>query len=187
MRRLIRRLLRLLFLLAFLAASALAWSIFTPARHIPKTPPVDESLALDQGWGPGFDAATDRPDHYTPIGSSLRNLRYHWLVNLEMPWGKRRFADPADLRSYGFVVDPQPTAANPAQLPVGFARPFDPEIGEAVVDLSCAACHTAQLVVRRSGRRSAVRIDGGPAAHAFRAARRGHFLPTLTAALAPPT
>jgi mono/diheme cytochrome c family protein len=183
-RRFIRRLLRLLFLLAFLAAVAIAWLIYTPARHVPRIPPADEFLALDQGWGSGFDAETRQAYYYTPVGSSLLQLRYDWLVNLEMPWGRRRFADPAHLRAYGFVVDPQPTAANPAQLPVGFARRFDPGIGEAVVDVSCAACHTGQLVVRRAGRRVAVRIDGGPATHAFTAARRGQLLPTLAAALA---
>jgi mono/diheme cytochrome c family protein len=184
MRRFIRRLLRLLFLLASLALVAVAWLILTPARHIPKIPPIDESVALDQGWGRGIVAAARQAYYYAPIGTSLRNLRYDWLVQLEMPWGKSRFAEPSHLRSYGFIVDPQPTAANLAQLPVGLARRFDPEIGEAVVDVNCALCHTAQLIVTRPGRRIAVRVDGGPAAHAFMTSRRGHFLPTLTASLA---
>jgi mono/diheme cytochrome c family protein len=179
----VRRLLRLLFLLALAAAATLAWLISTPARHVPKIPPIDECFALDQGWGLGVDAELRQAYYYTPVGGSLRDLRYDWLVNLEMPWGERRIADAAHLRSYGFIVDP-PTAANPAQLPVGFARRFDPQLGEAVVDVSCAACHTGQLVVTRSGRRIAVRIDGGAASHAFLAARRSHFLPALTASLA---
>jgi mono/diheme cytochrome c family protein len=182
-RRFVRRLLRLLFLLALAALATLVWLISTPGRQIPALPPIDETYALDQGWGLGIDAALRQAYYYTPIGSSLRDLRYDWLVNLEMPWGERRFADPAHLRAYGFLVDP-PTAANPAQLPVGFARRFDPQLGEAVVDVSCAACHTGQLVVTRSGRRIAVRIDGGAASHAFLAARRSHFLPALTASLA---
>ena len=101
-----------------------------------------------------------------------------------MPWGKKRLADPAHLRSYGFIVDPEPTAANPDQLPVGFARRFDPELGDDVLDISCAACHTGQLVVDRAGKRTAIRIDGGPASHAFTTTKLGHFVPTLTASLA---
>jgi len=102
----------------------------------------------------------DRPYYYTPQGTSLEGLRYDWLVHLEMPWGKERFANPAHLRSYGFIVDPEPTAANPDQLPVGFAKRFDPELGEAVLDVTCAACHTGQLVVDRGGKRTALRVDG---------------------------
>ncbi len=66
MRRLIRRFLRLLFLLAFLAAVAVTWLIHAPARQIPQLPPVDESLALDQGWGLGIAAAARQAYYYTP-------------------------------------------------------------------------------------------------------------------------
>ncbi len=184
MRRFFRRLLRLALLVAVLALVGVVWLILTPARHIPSLPLIDDYVYPDQGWGFGMSAPARQLYYYTPTGAVLHNLRYDWLVNLEMPWGRRRFADPAHLRSYGFVVDPEPSAANPARLPVGFARRFDPEIGEAVLDLTCAACHTGQLIVQRNGRRTAVRIDGGSAAHAFTTMRLGHFLPTLTASLA---
>ncbi|HEY6552695.1 MAG TPA: di-heme-cytochrome C peroxidase, partial [Vicinamibacteria bacterium] len=138
----------------------------------------------DQGWGKDRSAATRQAYYTTPQGTSLKSLRYDWLVHLEMPWGKKRFADPVHLRAYGFIVDPEPSLQNPDQLPVGFAKRFDPELGEAVLDLSCAACHTGQLVVERAGRRTALRIDGGPASHAFTTTRLGHFVPTLVASLA---
>jgi mono/diheme cytochrome c family protein len=183
-RRFLGRLLMLVVALAVLAAASVLWLIHRPARHVPKLAPIDEYVYLDQGWGQAREAPLRQAYYYTPQGTSLKNLRYDWLVNLEMPWGTKRLADPAHLRSYGFIVDPEPTPANPDQLPVGFAKRFDPELGEAVLDLSCAACHNGQLVVSRGGKRTALRIDGGPAGHALTSARLGHFVPTLTASLA---
>jgi hypothetical protein len=183
-KRFFGRLLRLAVPLAVLAVVAVLWLIHRTARHVPAVPPIDDYVYLDQGWGKERDAAFRQAYYYTPQGTSLKNLRYDWLVHLEMPWGTRRFADPAHLRSYGLIVDPEPTAANPDQLPVGFAKRFDPELGEAVLDISCAACHTGQLVVDRGGKRTALRVDGGPAAHAFTTTKLGHFVPTLTASLA---
>ena len=180
MRRFLGWVLRLVLVTAALAAALAFWLVHTPARHVPKVPPIDVHVTLEQGWG----SEQRQTYYYTPQGTSLKNLRYDWLVHLEMPWGKARFADPAHLRSYGLIVDAEPTAANPDQLPVGFARRFDPELGEAVLDISCAACHTGQLVVDRDGKRTALRIDGGSAIHAFTTTRLGHFVPTLTASLA---
>ncbi len=182
--RLIGRLLRLALVTVVLATVVLVVLVQVPARYVPSAVPIDEVRYLDQGWGSAADSPARQTYYYTPQGASLHDLRYDWLVHLEMPWGSRRFADPAHLRAYGFAVDAQPTRANPDQLPVGFARRFDPALGEAVVDLGCAACHTGELVVERQGRRTAIRVDGGPATHAFLSTRLGQLVPTLTAALA---
>lgn len=184
MRRFLRRLLALAGVLGVLAAILVLWLIHAPARRTPKLPPIDEYVYLDQGWGAGRGAGPRQAYYYTPQGTSLKSLRYDWLVNLEMPWGTKRLADPEHMRSYGFIVDPEPTPRNPDQLPVGFAKRYDSELGEAVVDITCATCHTGQLVVSRGGRRTALRIDGGPATHAFTTTTLGHFVPTLTASLA---
>ena len=184
MKRLLGWLLRLVAVLVVIAIAVAVMLIHRPARHVPSVPEVQDYVYLDQGWGPARDAALRQAYYYTPQGTSLKNLRYDWLVHLEMPWGRKRLADPAHLRSYGFIVDPERTAANPDQLPVGFARRFDPELGDDVLDISCAACHTGQLVVDRAGKRTAIRIDGGPASHAFTTTKLGHFVPTLTASLA---
>jgi mono/diheme cytochrome c family protein len=80
-------------------------------------------------------------------------------------------------------VDPKPTAANPDQLPIGFTRHFDARIGEFVLDITCAACHTGEIQHTRDGRTQAVRIDGGPAMHAFTDMSRGNFAPELVASL----
>ncbi|MBA2302325.1 MAG: c-type cytochrome [Acidobacteria bacterium] len=145
--------------------------------------PFDTVEYPDQGWGAGVEAPDRQAYYYTPQGASLKNMRYSWFVHLEMPWGTRRLADPDVLRRYGFIVD-RPTAANPAQLPVGFAKHFDRQLNEEVLDITCAACHTGQLNVTRNGRRTAVRIDGGPALHAFTDADFGHFVPTMVSAMA---
>lgn len=88
----------------------------------------------------------------------MKGLRYEWFSALELPFSRNKFATPEYLARFGFLVDPQqqPTALNPANLPVGFARHADAESGEHYLDISCAACHTGEL--RYQGQ--AVRIDG---------------------------
>lgn len=184
MGRFFGRVLRGLLLLSLLAAVVVVWLIQAPGRRVPYVPPPDDFVYLDQGWGRDVDAPLRQLYYYTPQGASLHGLRYDWLVRLEMPWGERRFADPEHLRAYGFVVDPKPTASNPDQLPVGFTRRYDPAIGEAVLDVSCAACHTGQLLFDRHGRRTALRVDGGAANHALASRTSGQFVPALTASLA---
>jgi hypothetical protein len=144
---------------------------------------VDAVDYPDQGWGPGVEADGRETFYYTPQGAGLYGLRYSWFVNLEMPWGSRRFADPAVLSRYGFLVDPA-TAHNPDRLPVGFTKHFDRDLNEEVLDITCAACHTGQIQVTRHGRTRALRIDGGQANHAFTDADFGNFVPTLVASMA---
>ncbi|MCI4567528.1 cytochrome c [Lysobacter sp. CFH 32150] len=177
-------------LLAALAAVA-GFYVFVlyPVRSIPPAETFDEIIYLGQGWGDGADATDRQTYYYTPQGASLPQgaeltpLRYAWFVNLEMPLDQSRFAAPEHMQRYRFLVDPAPTAANPDRLPVGFARHFDAAIGEQVLDVTCAACHTGQLIAERQGRRVAVRIDGGQAMHAFTDMQRGSFGPTLLASL----
>jgi hypothetical protein len=143
---------------------------------------VDHVEYPDQGWGPGVEAEGRQTYYYTAQGAVLKDMRYSWFVNLEMPWGTSRFADPAVLRRYGFVVDP-PTPKNPDGLPVGFTKHFDSSLNEEMLDVTCAACHTGQLNITREGRTTALRIDGGSAVHAFTDANFGHFVPTMVAAM----
>jgi mono/diheme cytochrome c family protein len=158
--------------------------IFYPETQIPEAEPIAETRYLDQGWGTGRESPQRETYYYTPQGASLRNLRYSWFVNLERPWGRRRLADPAHLRSLGFIVDPVPTPANPDQLPIGFGRRYDEALGDYALDITCAACHTGQINITRGGRTIGIRIDGGPAMHAFTAMDIGHFLPVLLGSMA---
>src|SRR5262245_39507309 len=96
---------------------------------------------------------------------------------------RERFAAPDHMRRYRFLVDPVPSAANPDQLPIGFTRHFDPRIGEDVLDVTCAACHSGEIHMTQGGKTRAIRVDGGPAMHAFTDMSRGHFAPMLLASL----
>jgi hypothetical protein len=143
---------------------------------------VSDTVNLDQGWGADFDSPSRQTYYYTGQGAGVEGLRYSWFVNLENPWGKTRFADPDNMRTYGFIVD-KPSPANPDQLPIGFARHFDRDVNDQLLDITCAACHTGQLRVTREGRSIGIRIDGGQATHAFTALSPGQFGPNMIAAL----
>lgn len=147
--------------------------------------PVSEVVNLGQGWGADLASPARETFYYTGQGAGVEGLRYSWFVNLENPWGKARFADPDNMRTYGFIVDaPTPaTAANPDQLPIGFARHFDREVNDQLLDITCAACHTGQLRVTRNGKSIGIRIDGGQASHAFTALAPGQFGPNMIAAM----
>jgi mono/diheme cytochrome c family protein len=189
MRRLLKWILGLGALLVVAAAGAYAWFVWWPVRTIPALEPVDEYVWLDQGWGEGQNAALRQRYYYTaqgtsmPQGASEGAVRYSWFVNLERPLSRERFASPEHMRRLRFLVDPEPSPENPDQLPIGFTRHFDPRIGEYVLDITCAACHTGEIHVTRDGRTRAIRIDGGPAMHAFTDMQRGNFAPMLATSL----
>jgi hypothetical protein len=143
---------------------------------------VDRVVYPDQGWGPGVEAKPRQTYYYTAQGAQLKELRYSWFKSLEMPWSTTKISSPEIMRRYGFLVDGA-SAANPDGLPVGFARAFDTQLNEEMLDISCAACHTGQINVTRDGRTTALRIDGGSALHAFTASKIGHFVPTVAATL----
>jgi mono/diheme cytochrome c family protein len=189
MRRFLKWLVRLLVLGVVAVAALFAWFVLWPVHSIPALEPVDDYVWLDQGWGKGQDAALRQLYYYTPQGTSMPQgasdaaLRYDWFVNLELPLSTARFAAPEHMRRYRFIVDPKPSEANPDQLPVGFTRHFDAHIGEFVLDITCAACHTGEIQHTQAGKTLAIRIDGGPAMHAFTDMSRGGFAPELLASL----
>jgi hypothetical protein len=92
-------LLKALVVVAALGAILALWLIHTPARHVPAVPPIDEYVYLDQGWGKEREAATRQAYYTTPQGTSLKDLRYDWLVHLEMPWGTKRLSLRASSRA----------------------------------------------------------------------------------------
>ncbi|MFP3514861.1 di-heme-cytochrome C peroxidase [Pseudomonas sp. SIMBA_077] len=124
--------------------------------------------------------------YYTPQGTQVKGLQYNWFSALELPFSTQRFAAPEYLARFGFLVDPkqQPSAANPANLPVGFTRHLNPGSHVEYLDITCAACHTGEL--RFKGQ--ALRIDGGPAHHVLPSSvptlRGGSFGQALVASLA---
>jgi len=151
-----------------------AVAIYFEAQMTP-IPDPDSVVYLGQNWG---EAATsdDRLDfYYTAQGAFLQSIRYEWFANLERPWKKDRFASPQYMRSYGFIVDPANSSKNPGGLPVGFARRYAVRDNEMMVDVTCAACHTGELLVVKDGKRISVRIDGGSAHSDFMTRKPGRF------------
>jgi len=189
MRRFLKWLVRLLVVGVAAGAALYAWFVLWPVHNIPALEPVDEYVWLDQGWGLEQNSALREQYYYTaqgtsmPQGASVGAVRYSWFVNLERPLSYERFAAPDHMRRFRFLVDPVPSPANPDQLPIGFTRHFDPRIGEDVLDITCAACHTGEIHYTKDGKTRAIRIDGGPAMHAFTDMSRGNFAPMLAASL----
>lgn len=135
----------------------------------------------DQGWGAGVEAEGRQTFYYTGQGAGLKEMRYSWFVNLEMPWGKDVWLKDA-LYRYGFLMDGE-TSRNPDQLPVGLTKHYDKELNETLLDITCATCHTGQVQVTRNGKIRAMRVDGGQAGHAFTDSDFGNFLPTMIASM----
>jgi mono/diheme cytochrome c family protein len=159
--------------------------VYYPSSKVPDFQPVDQHVYLSQGlgWTGGQNEPLRQFFYFTPQGAGLKDIRYSWFVNLEVPWGKTKFADPQRMSAYGFLVDKAPSEQNPGGLPVGFTSHYDPKFGEKVLDLSCAACHTAELTVAKNGKRYGLRVDGGPAMHSFTAMHFGDFAPELLSSL----
>src|ERR1700722_6465892 len=112
---------------AFLAVCVLGFLgtislINYPATKVPDFQPVDQHIYLSQGWGwtGGVNQPLRQLFYYTPQGAGVKDVRYSWFINLEVPWGKTKFADPQRMSAYGFLVDSIPTPLNPDRLPVGF-------------------------------------------------------------------
>ena len=154
------------------------------ADNVPPPEQIATVRYLNQGWGTALDSPARQLFDYTPQGTSLQEMRYSWFVHLERPFSSQRFAAPSHMRQLDFVVDPLPTAANPDQLPVGFARRYDPTVHDYVVDLTCAACHTGELDVKHPGGTVAIRIDGGQGMTALTDMTVGSFQVDLAASLA---
>ena len=183
---LLRLLLRTAVTIVFLGLLAVAFLVLYPSTQIPKHEPADRVVFLGQGWGPDLESRDRQDYYYTPqgVGWAITHMRYSWFVNLERPWGRRRFAEPDYMAAYGFIVDSKPTKNNPDRLPVGFSQYYDPSVRDNVLDITCAACHTGGLLITQSnGDSVAIRIDGGQALHAFTAMSLGHFGPVMLGSL----
>jgi cytochrome c5 len=152
-------------------------------RQVPKPLPVDKFVFLDQGWGLSGTSDDRLKFYYSPQGAYVKNVRYDWFVNLERPWKTDRFRELQYMRGYGFIVDRQSTDKNPDNLPIGFAKSWDPRSASDMLDLTCAACHTGELQVVKNNQRIAVRIDGGQAMHAITSTKPGSFGLDLMASL----
>ena len=144
--------------------------------------PSTSTSDLDQGWGSGVDAAPRQAYYYTPQGTSLRSLRYDWLVNLEMPWGERRVRRPrapAVVRLHrrpaadGREPGPASRSASRGGSTPRSARPSSTSAAPRATRASSWSTAPAGA--------SPCASTAGPRPTPSRRRTLGHFLPTLTA------
>jgi hypothetical protein len=142
--------------------------VLTPPRLPPELPVTAQVWSGDQNW----TADQAEQFHFESQGTRTLPVPVSWLLALEepldspfaVPFAKRgRFTDNRYLLRFGFI-GAEPSQSNPNGLPIGFAlSPFQTIAGlsrkDTAVGLTCAACHTGQLVF--GGKRYV--IDGGPA------------------------
>lgn len=135
---------------------------------LPKPASVSEQVSLDQGWK-AEDA--DR-FHHEAQGTHTFPIPLAWFLALEAPlnspfavpfFKRERFADNSYLLRFGFIASAI-SKNNEYGLPVGFAYSRYQSIKglphkDTAVGLTCAACHTGQLVFKDKR----YVIEGGPA------------------------
>lgn len=112
---------------------------------------ADRVEYLDQNWGP----LKTLWYYFADQGSTL--VSYATLVHLEQADSTEKFVAPANMARFRFLTQ-RKTVNNPFGLPVGITQ-HKTQDGEVMAGLTCAACHTSQIVYNRT----AVRLDGAPA------------------------
>lgn len=185
----LRRLVRAFLITAAVVCAAIflgiAFLVYYPGTQAPNFQPVDQHVYLSDGlgWSGGQNEPLRQLYYFTPQGTTVKNLPYSWFVALEVPLGKQKFSAPDRMNAYGFLVDPIPTPVNRDNLPVGFTSHFEPLVGQRVLDITCSACHTGELVVNKNGTRYGLRVDGSGAMHAFTTTKPGNFALELLASM----
>ncbi|MDA9527837.1 MULTISPECIES: c-type cytochrome [Bradyrhizobium] len=170
-----RRFLALLAIIVIIALIAVMTSSQLGATIEALTPPglpepvsASEQVSLDQGWN-AEDA--DR-FHHKAQGTQTLPIPLSWFLALEAPlnspfaipfFKRERFSDNRYLLRFGFIESAE-SENNEYGLPIGFAySPFQSIRGlsrkETAVGLTCAACHTGQLIFKEKR----YVIEGGPA------------------------
>ena len=171
-----RRFLVLLAIIAVIAVIAVLTSPQFGAFKVALTPPrlpdpiaVSEQVRLgDQSWSDG----QANQFHHEAQGTHTLPIPLSWFLALEaplnyplaLPFAKRgRFADNSYLLRFGFISSAK-SPNNEYGLPIGFSySPFQSIKGlprqETSVGLTCAACHTGQLVYKDKR----YIVEGGPA------------------------
>jgi hypothetical protein len=128
-----------------LSGLAALFLVAAPAAPSWGAGPVWQALDQGEAW-----TAERRADFYSrDQGSRIMPLR--WMVALKQPGGAPFLAD--SLARYGYLPNEDST---PAGLPVGFT--VASSAGGEAIGMTCAACHTRQIVVQGVS----YRVDGGP-------------------------
>jgi hypothetical protein len=127
------------------------------ARYVVLQPEQGEA-GRKQGWN------DDRRERYYQTSQGSLVMPYAWFRALEWRTGRQMFAAPDVQAKYGLLPDNDPKY-NKDQMPVGIVKQivkdqYIDDLGEGEKEwasISCAACHTGQLLYKGT----ALRIDGG--------------------------
>jgi hypothetical protein len=135
--------------------------------RLPQPPVYANYVVLEPNGGnelekKGWD--NQRRERYYQTSQGSLVFPWTWFQALEWRNGTIRFASPAIQASYGLLPDSDPKY-NKDQMPVGIVRnivqnSYVENLGEGTKEwasISCAACHTGQLLYKGN----AMRIDGG--------------------------
>lgn len=141
-----------------------------PTNDDANDPGNDLKIPSYQGW------CNDMRQHYyrVPQGTDFFGLRYDWITALEKPVGKKPLVSREYMQRLGYIYDPlkKRNKDNPNDLPIGLTWHYDKESDAKILDVSCAACHSAQITYRGT----ALVIDGGPGGHALPSLQPAQFL-----------
>jgi hypothetical protein len=118
----------------------------------------DADPLLKTGW------SEKRRERYYQSSQGSLVVPYIWYQSLEYRTGRQMFASPQIQVKYGLLPDTE-NQYNLDVLPVGIIKDIVPDeyvndLGEGHKEwasISCAACHTGQIVYRGT----AMRVDGG--------------------------
>ena len=143
-------------LIIFVLIGIKAFSTVFP--RLPEPPVYASYQILQPEWN-----NKQRERYYQASQGSLV-MPYKWFRALESRTTREMFASPEVQTRYGLLPDNDPVY-NPDRLPVGIVKDVVDEkyvnlLGEGErewASISCAACHTGQLVYKGT----ALRIDGG--------------------------
>jgi hypothetical protein len=154
--------------------------------ELPKYPPIENVVWLDQNW------TAEQRDwfHHADQGTQTFGIPYEWFIALEQPvlsfTAPGLLSDPQYLDRYGFI--PSDTNSGKPALPIGFAyggpmreangnpwRNPRTNVNLTAVGLTCAACHTGRLTYQKT----TVLIDGAPAGLNLEEFQRGVALSLL--------
>jgi hypothetical protein len=141
--------------------------------NAPASAPESELLSINQGVP--SDWSRNGLLWYSHASQGTMIMPYKWFLALEQPelsvppFSGESFVDPKYLSRFGFLSSSLHDEFNPGgALPTGFAieRTFDDPkgafSGTEVVGLTCAACHTGKLTIRKpDSSLVSLRVEGG--------------------------
>lgn len=109
---------------------------------------------MDQGW-----SESERDYwHHSSLGQAL--IPVSWFLSLESGKTTNLFSDKEYLKNFGFLFE-QKNSKNPYGLPIGFAVAPKTSSIAGKMGLTCAACHTGQIIYKDK----VIRYDGGSSNH----------------------